>query len=219
MMAYRPFFGSGLRIADQFGNLHSLEIIGGIPTLKLGADATNAGLIGAAKVSAGDLWKIKSFITSGYIVKDAALFQISAQLPLLQRVGVPLYEAVDEQFWPKVGFGASMLPSAPPTLRRVGLEVRKDIQRNPHGSQQGISGNQTGRPGGPNFSPIARKMLNLIGAPGSRIDWKTLRSKAAAQGLRNPKEYEALQELEGWGAINVERRGSDDLNIISVQRL
>jgi hypothetical protein len=217
MMAYRPFFGSGIRLADQFGNMHTIETINGVNHLKLGVGATSQGMLGASRVAPGMTWAIKTVHTEAYIIRDALLLDVAANLPLAQRVGVPIYEAIDEQFWPKVGFGAALLSTAPPKLKKVGTAVRQATAANPLGST-GPKPPQGPRNATLPLTPNAQKVLNLIGPPGATLDWQTLRRKILAAGIQNPREYQAIQELEGWGAISVTRFGADPLNIVSVSR-
>jgi hypothetical protein len=219
LMAYRPFFGSGIRLADQFGNLHTIEVVNGVESLKMGADATSGGMLGAFpnQIVPGMTMAIKAVHSEAFIVRDVVLLDVAANLPLAQRVGVPLYEAIDDEFWPKVGFAASLMPTAPPKLKGVGNATRAAIRNNPKGSS-GPQPSKAPAGAGIPLSSGAQKMLGLIGQPGSTMDWKILRAKALAAGLHNPREYEAIKELEGWGAITVQRVGADELTIISVTR-
>jgi len=217
VMAYKPFFGSGIRIADQFGNLHSLETVNGVNYLKLGKDVSTAGMIGGTKMQPGALLAIQAFHTEAYVVRDIVLLDVAANLPLAQRVGVPLYESIDDQFWPKVGFSASMTPLAPAKLAAVGNATKSAIQS---GSGQRPKPSSAPAPSAaaPPFSPNARKVYSLMLPAGTAIEWKGFRNKVLATGISSPKIYEAVQELEGWGAITVKRFGNDELNIESVMR-
>jgi hypothetical protein len=220
MMAYRPFFGSGVRLADQFGNMHTIKDMGQAGKFVIaGIDTTTIGLAGSAPLKAGDtIGRIGVVYKDAYIVRDAALLDVVANLPLTQRVGVPLYEVIDEAFWPKVGFAASMSSTAPPKLKKVGDQVRSAIAANPSGTPSGQQAGKTPSTASIPLSPRATRALSLLGPIGSKSDWKALRAKFASVGIATNDVYPAISELEGWGLITVERFGADTLNIISVSR-
>lgn len=215
MMAYRPFFGSGIRLADQFGNLHTLETVKGVSFVKLGKDVSTAGMMGGTAMQPGAMFAIKAFHTEAYVVRDLVLLDVAANLPLAQRVGVPLYESIDDQFWPKLGFAASRTQLAPTKLAAVGAATRN--ADNGNSGQKSNSNSTTGpKPSDPPFSIYAKKAFSLMNPPNTPLEWKGLRAKMLAAGIPSSKTYEAIQELEGWGAIEVKRAGSDELNFVSI---
>jgi hypothetical protein len=238
MMAYRPFFGSGIRLADQFGNLHTLEsvntgtsqafrVIAGV-----GTKATKLlNWPGVTRtIKAGDvIGQISRVYSDAFVLRDAVLLDVAANLPLAQRIGVPIYTALDDQFNLKLGYLASQLPTAPPKLMATGDYVNKAIATNPNGTpaQRGSSGSAPKRsrfgttaPQGPGptsaLSANAQTLLGLLGGPGSKIDGKSLRQKAMDANIDPMQYHPALDELEGSGAVTVERAPVDNLTIISV---
>jgi hypothetical protein len=225
MMAYRPFFGSGIRLADQFGNLHTLESVNTAagPAFRViaGPGTTAARLSGfAGVVKRGDvIGQIASVYKDAYVLRDAVLLDVAANLPLAQRVGVPIYTALDDQFNLKLGYAASQLPTAPPKLMATGNSVKKAIALNPSGTsaQTRSAGTRPSSAAIP-LSANAQKLLSLLGGSGSAIDGKSLHQKAMAAGIGQMQYHPALDELEEWGAVTVERAAVDRLTIISVTR-
>jgi len=223
MMAYRPFFGSGIRLADQFGNMHTIKTSrqGGqiIAQVVAGRGTTVKGLAGSRPLQAGDvIGVIHRVHGDAYVVRDTVLLDVAANLPLAQRLGVPLYEPIDDQFWHKVGYAASMAPSAPAKLRKVGDGVKETIAANPAGKPNG-GGTTVNRPASSlPLTPRAKAVLALLGPPGSKTDWVSLRAKLDGAKIPSSDYYPALQELDGWGVAAIERFGSDSLNFVSVTR-
>lgn len=225
MMAYRPFFGSGIRLADQFGNLHSFEITntpaGQVIRIIAGPGTTTRGLTGVAKaLNAGDvIGQVARVYPDAFVLRDAVLLDVAANLPLAQRVGVPLYTALDDQFGFKLGFAASQLPTAPPKLKATGEDLKKAIAANPNGPPVPKANSSHGSAAsGPPLSAGAKKLLGFIGGSGSKIDGKSLYQRAMAGGIGQMQYHPALDELEGWGMVTVERSAVDSLTIISVTR-
>jgi hypothetical protein len=221
MMAYRPFFGSGIRLADQFGNLHTLENVNGAWRVVAGPGTTASKLIGGGVLRAGAIiGQIARVYPDAFVLRDAVLLDVAANLPLAQRVGVPLYTALDDQFNLKLGYAASQLPTAPPKLKATGDQVKRAIAANPSGPRTGSGTGKSGpaKGSGIPLSGNAQKLLALVGASGSKIDGKSLYQKAMAAGIGQFQYHPALDELEGWGAVTVERAAVDRMTIISVTR-
>jgi hypothetical protein len=229
MMAYRPFFGSGIRLADQFGNLHTLESTntsaGQVLRVIAGRGTTARGLLGATgatrALKAGDvIGQIAGVYPDAFVLRDAVLLDVAANLPLAQRVGMPIYTALDDQFNVKLGFAASQLPTAPPKLKATGEYVKKAVALNPNGPAAPKGTGKPGRAGtsAPPLSVNAQKLLSLIGGSGSAIDGKSLFQKAMTAGLDQMQYHPALDELEGWGVVTVERSPVDRLTVTSVTR-
>jgi hypothetical protein len=221
MMAYRPFFGSGIRLADQFGNLHTLENVNGAFRVIAGPGTTAGKLIGGGVLKAGTvIGHIARVYPDAFVLRDAVLLDVAANLPLAQRVGVPIYAALDDQFNVKLGYAASQLLTAPPKLKATGDQVKKAIAAHPNGPPARGSAGKLGPPqaSGIPLSGAAQKLLGLVRGQGSKLDGKSLYEKAIAAGIGQFQYYPALEELEGWGTVTVERGAVDRNNIISVTR-